>query len=88
LDPDKNTLPFAMQTPALTWFEQKSFAKVICAVAAALLAAILTMLGILSHRLVQLRQQKKHWTQRRARLVSIHMVLLLVQVRAIVPELS
>ena len=41
------------------------------------------MLGILTHRLVHLRQQKKHWTQRRARLVGIHMVLLLVQVGAI-----
>ena len=77
-------LPFAKQFPAQRWFEQKSFAKVNCAVAAALLAAMLTLLGILTHRLVQLRQQQKHWTQRRARLVGIHMALLLIQVRAIV----
>ena len=77
-----------MQYSAQRWFKQKSFAKVNCAVAAALLAAMLSMLGILIYRLFQLRQQQKHWTQRRARLVGIHMVLLIIQVCGIALQMG
>ena len=61
----------------------KRFAKINCGVAAALLSALLALLGVLAHRLVTLARQHKHWTKRRVRLTGIHAVLLLIQVTAI-----
>ena len=71
----------ALQVPPQKWFENKRFAKINCAAAAALLAGIMAMLGIMALRAIALLRQQKQWTQRRWRLASIHSVLLLVQVR-------
>ena len=70
----------ASQAPPQRWFKNRDFAKVNCATAAALLAGIMAMLGVLALRALALARQQKHWTQRRWRLASIHVVQLLVQV--------
>ena len=85
LDAFADLLRSTEQARTPDWFQQKSYAKVNCIAAAALLAAMLSMLGILTHRLAELRQQHKLWTQRRARLVGIHLVLLIIQVRGVMP---
>jgi hypothetical protein len=69
-----------LQAAPHKWFENRDFAKVNCATAATLLAAILSMLGVWALRAVALVRQQKQWTQRRWRLAGVHLLLLLVQV--------
>ena len=74
--------PLEQGLPA-TWIKHRRFAKLNCAVAAALLAAMFALLGVLAHRLVTLARQGKQWTQRRVRLTGIHALLVLLQVSAV-----
>ena len=69
-----------LQRPPQGWFKNRDFAKVNCATAATLLAAVMSMLGVWVLRAFTLVRQQKHWTLRRWRLASIHIVMLLVQV--------